>query len=328
MSDDFERAYQNELHFLREMSQEFAEDRPKIADRLQMNSDGTSDDPHVDRLIQSVAFLTARIRLKLDDGFPELTNALLGLLYPHYLNPVPSMGIVKFIVDPFQGDVKDGFRIERSSRLFSREIRGTKCEFRTAYPVDLYPLDVTDASAVERFAAGAPAPTVLVNAVGWVHHGSVLACSDDDWQRSLDVNVTSMFRMIRAFLPGMREARYGSIVNVASVASSVMGVPNRFAYGTTKAAVVGLTKSVAADFVGEGIRCNAICPGTVQSPSLDERIAAFDDPEAARRDFIARQPMGRLGEAEEVAALAVHLGSRESAYTTGAIHVIDGGMSL
>ena len=194
--------------------------------------------------------------------------------------------------------------------------------------IEKHGLDATDAGDVADFAARVGTPSVLVNAVGWVHHGSVLDCDEDTWSRSFETNVTSMYRTLRAFLPGMRENGYGSIVNVASVASSVSGVVNRFAYGTTKAAVIGLTKAVAADFIQEGIRCNAICPGTVQSPSLEDRIAAFDDPVAARRDFIARQPMGRLGEPEEVAALAVHLGSRESAYTTGAVHVIDGGMTL
>ncbi len=198
--------------------------------------------------------------------------------------------------------------------------------------IDKHTLDVTDAGAVARFAAQVASevgtPSVLVNAVGWVHHGSVLDCDEDAWQRSFDINVTTLYRTLRAFLPAMRDAGYGSIVNIASVASSVSGVVNRFAYGTTKAAIIGLTKSVAADTVGFGVRCNAICPGTVQSPSLDQRIAAFDDPVAARRDFIARQPMGRLGEPEEIAALAVHLGARESAYTTGSIYVIDGGMTL
>lgn len=187
-------------------------------------------------------------------------------------------------------------------------------------------LDVTDPAAIGALAAEC-APDVLFNCAGFVHHGSVLECDEGDWEHSLDLNVRSMYRMLRAFLPGMLERGGGSIINMSSVASSVKGVPNRFVYGVTKAAVIGLTKSVAADFVGRGVRCNAICPGTVETPSLAGRIAAFDDPEQARREFIARQPMGRLGEASEIASLAVYLASDESAYTTGAIHVIDGGWS-
>ncbi len=144
----------------------------------------------------------------------------------------------------------------------------------------------------------------------------------------MNLNVKSMYRVIRAFLPAMLEAGGGSIINLASVASSLKGLPNRFVYGTSKAAVIGLTKSVAADFVGRGIRCNAIAPGTVETPSLEERIAAFDDPEAARKAFIARQPMGRLGTAEEIAALAVYLAADESAYTTGQVFVVDGGIMI
>lgn len=189
-------------------------------------------------------------------------------------------------------------------------------------------VDVTSDSAVSGFAANTAPPTILVNCVGWVHHGTIMDCEPADWQRSFALNVESMYRTIRAFLPSMLAARYGSIVNIASVVSSVKAAPNRFAYGTTKAAVIGLTKSVATDFIADGIRCNAICPGTVESPSLEERIDAFDDPVAARRDFIARQPMGRLGTPEEIAAVALHFASRESAYTTGHAHVIDGGMSL
>lgn len=194
--------------------------------------------------------------------------------------------------------------------------------------IDAHTVDVTDPASIAAFASNVPAPTILVNCVGWVHHGTVLDCDEAAWKRSFELNVDSMYRMIRAFLPAMRAEGYGSIVNIASVVSSVKAAPNRFAYGTTKAAVIGLTKSIAADFISECIRCNAICPGTVQSPSLDERINAFDDPEQARRDFIERQPMGRLGTTEEIASLAVHLASRESAYTTGRAHVIDGGMSL
>ncbi|MBM3992188.1 MAG: SDR family oxidoreductase [Planctomycetes bacterium] len=187
-------------------------------------------------------------------------------------------------------------------------------------------LDVRDDAAVAAIAARGPFD-VLFNCAGFVHHGTVLDCTPEQWATALDLNVTSMFRTLRAVLPGMLARGKGSIVNMSSVASSVKGASNRCAYGTTKAAVIGLTKSVAADFVSKGIRCNAVCPGTVQTPSLDERIAAQGDPLAARAAFIARQPLGRVGEADEIAALVVYLASDESAYTTGAIHVIDGGWS-
>ena len=189
-------------------------------------------------------------------------------------------------------------------------------------------LDVTDRAAIEAAARAAAPPDVLFNCAGFVHHGSVLTTGEDEWRFSMTLNVDSMYRMIRAFLPGMIERGGGSIINMASVASSVRGLPNRFVYGTTKAAVIGLTKSVAADYIRDGIRCNCICPGTVATPSLDDRIAAFDDPAQARRDFIARQPLGRLGTAEEIASLAVWLASDESTYATGAAFVVDGGVSL
>jgi 2-keto-3-deoxy-L-fuconate dehydrogenase len=189
-------------------------------------------------------------------------------------------------------------------------------------------LDATDGPEIARLAKEHGALDVLVNVAGFVHHGSILACNNEDYEFSMNLNVKSMYRMIRAFLPAMLERGGGSIINMASVASSLKGLPNRFVYGTSKAAVIGLTKSVAADFVGRGVRCNAICPGTVQSPSLDERIAAFEDPEAARRDFIARQPMGRLGTPEEIAAIAVYLAGDESAYTTGQVFVVDGGITI
>jgi 2-keto-3-deoxy-L-fuconate dehydrogenase len=189
-------------------------------------------------------------------------------------------------------------------------------------------LDVTDDGEITKLASEQGAVDVLVNVAGFVHHGSILECSDADYDFSMNLNVRSMYRMVRAFLPAMLERGGGSIVNVASVCSSLKGLPNRFIYGTSKAAVIGLTKSVAADYVRRGVRCNAIAPGTIQSPSLDQRIAAFDDPEAARRDFIARQPMGRLGTAEEIAAVAVHLAGEESAYTTGQVFVVDGGITI
>jgi len=187
-------------------------------------------------------------------------------------------------------------------------------------------LDVTDGAAVAALAAELGPIDVLANCAGYVHQGTVLDCAEKDWDFSFDLNVKSMYRMIRAFLPAMLAKGGGSIVNVASVASSVKGVPNRFAYSASKAAVIGLTKSVAADYVAKGIRCNAICPGTVQSPSLDERMAALGgDPAEVRRSFAQRQPMGRIAQPEEIAHLAVYLAADESGFTTGAIHVIDGG---
>ena len=190
------------------------------------------------------------------------------------------------------------------------------------------PLDVTDAGAIAALAKEQGAFDVLVNVAGFVHHGSILDCEEKDYEFSMNLNVRSMYRVIRTFLPAMLDAGGGSIVNVASVASSIKGLPSRFVYGTSKAAVIGLTKSVAADFVGRGIRCNAIAPGTVATPSLDERIDAFENPEEARKAFIARQPMGRLGTAEEIAAIAVYLGSDESAYTTGQVLTVDGGITI
>jgi 2-keto-3-deoxy-L-fuconate dehydrogenase len=186
-------------------------------------------------------------------------------------------------------------------------------------------LDVLNPAECDAIGTRWPQIDVLLNIVGYVHHGTILECSPEDWARSFDLNVHSMFRTIRSVLPGMIERCAGSIVNISSIASSIKGIPNRSVYGATKAAVIGLTKSVAVDFVTKGVRCNAICPGTVDSPSLAGRMAAFGDLEAARKAFIARQPMQRLGKPEEVAALAVYLGSDESAFTTGSTHIIDGG---
>lgn len=186
-------------------------------------------------------------------------------------------------------------------------------------------LDVTSDNDVRAAREAFQHCDVLVNCAGFVANGALLDCSGKDFEFSLSLNVTGMFRVMKAFVPGMVEGGGGSVINIASVASSIVGVPNRFAYGATKAAVVGMTKSVAVDYVKNGVRCNAICPGTIQSPSLDERINAFEDPVAARDAFIERQPMGRLGTPGEVAALAVYLASDESAFTTGTIHVIDGG---
>jgi 2-keto-3-deoxy-L-fuconate dehydrogenase len=194
-------------------------------------------------------------------------------------------------------------------------------------------LDVRSSEAVEALAREIGAIDVLFNCAGFVHHGSVLDCSDADWDFSFDLNVKSMHRTIRAFLPGMLEKGRGSIVNIASGASSVRGIPNRYVYGASKAAVIGLTKAVAADFIRKGVRCNAICPGTIESPSLDGRIetqsrSRGERVEKVRQEFVDRQPMGRLGKPEEVAALAVYLASDESAFTTGHIHLVDGGFAL
>lgn len=198
--------------------------------------------------------------------------------------------------------------------------------------VETHLLDVTDRSAIDALVAKIGQIDVLFNCAGYVHAGNILECDDKAWDLSFNLNARAMFHTIRAVLPGMLERKKGAIVNIASAASSVKGVANRFAYGASKAAVVGLTKSVAADFVGQGIRVNAICPGTIESPSLAQRI----DTQAKETGktvaevhaaFVARQPMGRIGKAEEVAALALYLASDESGFTTGAIHMIDGGWS-
>lgn len=194
-------------------------------------------------------------------------------------------------------------------------------------------LDVRHTASVERTAKAVGPVDILFNAAGFVHHGTVLDCTDEEWDFAFDLNVRSMHRTIKAFLPGMLARGNGSIVNIASGAGSVRGIPNRYVYGATKAAVIGLSKAVAADFIRQGVRCNAICPGTVQSPSLDDRIAAQSKAlgksvEEVRQMFIDRQPMGRLGTAEEIAHLAVYLASNESAFTTGTIVLADGGFAL
>jgi 2-keto-3-deoxy-L-fuconate dehydrogenase len=189
-------------------------------------------------------------------------------------------------------------------------------------------LDVRDEKAIQEIVAKIGTIDVLFNCAGYVHHGTILDCSEKDWDFSFDINVKSMYRTCRAVLPGMLRAGKGNIVNVASGASSIKAAPNRFVYASTKAAVIGLSKAIALDYIRQGIRCNAICPGTVHSPSLEERMSAQGDFEKAQAAFVARQPMGRLGKPEEIAALAVYLASDESSFTTGQTHAIDGGWSL
>jgi 2-keto-3-deoxy-L-fuconate dehydrogenase len=189
-------------------------------------------------------------------------------------------------------------------------------------------LDVTDENAIRQVAGEAGEVEILFNCAGIVHHGSILDASARDWDQAFAVNVKSMFLVSKAFIPGMLNKGRGSIINMASVASSIRGLPNRFVYGASKAAVIGLTKSIAADFVGKGIRCNAVCPGTVDTPSLQGRINAFADPVQARKDFVARQPMGRLGTVDDITGLLVFLASDESLFATGNAYSIDGGMTI
>ncbi|MEM5446933.1 MULTISPECIES: SDR family oxidoreductase [Paraburkholderia] len=224
-----------------------------------------------------------------------------------------------------------------AAELFAREgarviATDLRIDALAALPVEARKLDVLDGAAITALAQELGAIDVLFNCAGFVHAGSILEASEEDWDFAFDLNAKAMYRTIRAFLPGMLAKGGGSIINMSSAASSVKGVPNRFVYGASKAAVIGLTKAVAADFVTRGVRCNAICPGTVSSPSLEERIAAQaaaqgTSVDAARAAFVARQPMGRVGKPEEIAALALYLASDESGFTTGQAHVIDGGWS-
>ena len=216
------------------------------------------------------------------------------------------------------------------ARTIATDINGQALEtLAVAAPnIETHVLNMLDAQAISAFANAQSDVNVLLNCAGVVHDGSILQCTEDDWTLAFDLNVRSMFRLTKALLPGMVERGGASIVNIASVAGSVKGVPSRFVYGCTKAAVIGFTKSVAIDFIGNGIRCNAICPGTIDTPSLGDRMRASGDMEKARAAFTARQPLGRLGRPEEIAELAVYLASDEAAFTTGAIHIIDGGLTI
>ena len=194
--------------------------------------------------------------------------------------------------------------------------------------IDIYKLDSTNKVAVEEYCSQLSNIDVLFNAVGFVHHGTILDCDEKDWDFSFNTNIKSMYFMTKAILPKMIKQNKGSIINVSSIASSLKGLPNRFVYGTTKAAIIGFTKSIASDFLKNNIRCNAIAPGTVHTPSWEDRVQAAANPEQAKKDFIARQPMGRLGTADEIATLAIYLASDESDFVTGITHSIDGGMSI
>ncbi len=229
-----------------------------------------------------------------------------------------GQGIGRATAEAFIAEGAEVFATDLNADLLA----GLDCETMT--------LDARDDGSV-RAGVAAAKPDILFNCAGFVHHGTILDATDEEWEFAFDLNVRSMFRTIRAALPGMLERGGGSIVNMSSACSSVIAAPNRFVYGTTKAAVIGLTKSVARDFIDKGIRCNCICPGTVESPSLDARmqelgksVGGYDE---ARRQFVARQPMGRIASASEIAALAVYLGSDESGFTTGHPHLIDGGWS-
>ncbi|WP_265519095.1 SDR family oxidoreductase [Nitratireductor luteus] len=232
-----------------------------------------------------------------------------------------GQGIGRAIVLAF---AEEGAEVVAASRT-AEKMRDLREASSSIMPVGL---DVTDGLATARAIADAGRIDILVNCAGWVHNGTILDCSGEDWTRSFDQNVTSCFHTIRATLPGMIERGSGSIVNVASVASSITGVPNRAAYGASKAAVIGLTKAVARDVVRTGVRVNVLCPGTTHSPSLETRIAATADPAATRRAFIERQPIGRLGKVEEMAAAVLYLAGDESAFTTGSVIVVDGGQTL
>src|SRR5712692_3375218 len=228
-----------------------------------------------------------------------------------------GQGIGRAIAEAF---VAEGARVIATD-LDAKKLKGLRRAEHRA-------LDVRSTAAVDTLARELGAIDVLVNCAGYVHHGTVLECSEKDWDFSFDLNVKSMHRTIRAFIPAMLKKKKGAIVNIASGASSVKGLPNRFVYGATKAAVIGLTKAIAADYVKQGVRCNAIGPGTVDTPSLRQRIAAFPDPVQAEKDFVARQPMGRLGTVDDITGILVFLASDESLFATGNAYSIDGGMTI
>ena len=213
----------------------------------------------------------------------------------------------------------------QGARVLATDVNEAALASLAAEGLETLLLNVREPASIAAAVAAAGRVDVLFNCAGFVAAGTILDCDEDQWDFSIDLNMTAMYRMCRAFLPGMIAGGGGSIINMASVAGSVIAAPNRFVYGATKAGVIGLTKSIAADFVSKGIRANAICPGTVESPSLDQRLRDTGDYEAAKKAFIARQPIGRIGRPEEIAALVVYLASDESSYTTGVAHVIDGG---
>ena len=215
--------------------------------------------------------------------------------------------------------------LAEGANVYATDVNEATLEELAAEGLDTFKLDVMDPASIAQAVTHTGAVNILFNCAGFVANGTILDCDEGQWTFSNDLNVTAMYRMIRAYLPGMIAQGGGSIINMSSVASSIIAAPDRFVYGTTKAAVIGMTKSIAADFVTDGVRCNAICPGTVESPSLEQRLADTGDYKAARAAFVARQPMGRIGHASEIAALVVYLASDEAAYTTGHAHVIDGG---
>jgi len=238
-----------------------------------------------------------------------------------------GQGIGRAIAEKFAAEGARVIATDLDARKLSGLGPGTKTHMLDVRAPDQ--IDAFKTIVAEQFGA----LDILVNCAGFVHHGTIFDCTDRDWDFSFDLNVKSVHRMIKAFLPGMLEKQAGSIVNISSAVSSIRAVPNRYVYGTTKAAVIGLTKAVAADFIRQGIRCNAVCPGTIETPSLDERVAALSKDsgraiETVRQGFVDRQPMGRLGTAEEVAALALFLASDEASYITGQAHLVDGGMAL
>ena len=215
------------------------------------------------------------------------------------------------------------------ARVIATDVNDAKLAELAGTPgIETRRLDVLNDDEVAQAAREIGAPNILFNCAGFVHHGTILECADKDWDFSFNLNVRSAYVMIRSFLPAMIAAGGGSIINVASVSGSIKGIPNRFVYGTTKAAVIGMTKALAIDHIRQGIRVNAICPGTVDTPSLGDRINAFADPEQARRDFVARQPMGRLATADEISGTAVYLASDESVFMTGQAVIIDGGITI